>query len=207
MSPSPPTISISFSNGADGQLKDTARNIIKTSNGFTVNLISEPWIENAHVCAIDFPKDESEWPVSGLTQEPSVSFQNLGITTTQGGFQTIVKSPRVKESAYSLECEVHFYFYCRNRLLKFSQLFQAVDIIHPETKLCTATLVIGLVKMIHIRNDVYNQEDGEIDTRNYQVVSRLGDAYARLGDGFKLPSGNWKRDQHDIKKALSDKEE
>lgn len=103
-----------------------------------------------------------------------------------------------------MECEVHCYLHRRKRLLNIEQLFKAVDIIHPETNLCTATLIIGLVKMIHIRNDVYNQEDGEIDTQSYQVVSRLGDAYARLGDGIRLPSGNWKRDEHDIKKALND---
>lgn len=53
------------------RVKDTLNNI-KSGRGFTVNIISVPWIEQANVCAIDAPEDVGEWPVSGLTKEPSV---------------------------------------------------------------------------------------------------------------------------------------
>ncbi|KAJ7868630.1 hypothetical protein B0H14DRAFT_312598 [Mycena olivaceomarginata] len=69
--------------------KDTAENI-KATKGFTVNIISEPWIAQANSCAIDAPPGVSEWALSGLTKEPSVS----------------VKPARVKESAFALECEL-----------------------------------------------------------------------------------------------------
>lgn len=92
---------------------------------------------------------------------------------------------------------------CRYILIESIKLLQSIDIVHPDTKICTATLVIGLVKMIHVRNDVYNQETGEVKTEDLQVISRLGDSYARLGDGFKLKSGNWAKDEESIRQALS----
>lgn len=81
VSADPPTISISFRNASNGQLKDTPRNILQTKNGFTVNLISDPWAENAHICATEFPQSESEWPASGLTQKTSVSVANYKFLT------------------------------------------------------------------------------------------------------------------------------
>ena len=37
-----------------------------------MNIISEPWVNNANICAIDAPPEVDEWLVSGLTKEPSV---------------------------------------------------------------------------------------------------------------------------------------
>jgi flavin reductase (DIM6/NTAB) family NADH-FMN oxidoreductase RutF len=85
----PPVISVSVVNMGPGKPKDTARNIIATK-GFTVNIISEPFVENANVCSVEAPEGLSEWPLSGLTKEPSIH----------------VKPARVKESAFSMECEV-----------------------------------------------------------------------------------------------------
>ena len=72
VSHSPPLISISVAQLPDGGLKDTAANI-KRTKGFTVNLISEPFIENANVTSIDSPPKVGEWGMSGLTNAPSVS--------------------------------------------------------------------------------------------------------------------------------------
>jgi flavin reductase (DIM6/NTAB) family NADH-FMN oxidoreductase RutF len=66
----PPTISIACSNGPE-RMKDTANNI-KSGNGFTVNIISEPFAEQANVCSINAPENIGEWPISGLTKERSV---------------------------------------------------------------------------------------------------------------------------------------
>ena len=68
----PPVISISCSNNGPQGLKDTASNI-KATKGFTVNIISEPFIEGANTTSVDAPEDVSEWPISGLTKEESVS--------------------------------------------------------------------------------------------------------------------------------------
>ncbi|KAG5644391.1 hypothetical protein DXG03_008619 [Asterophora parasitica] len=89
VSSSPPVISVSITRNADSRPKDTLRNILATK-GFTVNIISEAWIAQANAASIDAPEDVSEWPLSGLTQEPSI----------------YVKAPRVKESAFSLELEL-----------------------------------------------------------------------------------------------------
>ena len=63
---------MSISSLSDGGLKDTADNIKKTKQ-FTVNIISEPFLENANVTSIDSPREVSEWGISGLTKAPSVS--------------------------------------------------------------------------------------------------------------------------------------
>ena len=71
------------------------------------------------------------------------------------------------------------------------QLFQSVDISHPDNGITTTTLILGLVKKIHIRNDVLN-EKGTVDPACLKPVSRMGDiTYARLGDGFRLPRPSW----------------
>ena len=68
----PPIVAISVRISDDGsRLKDTAHNI-RSLKEFTVNIISEPWVNNANMCAIDAPPEVDEWLVSGLTKEPSV---------------------------------------------------------------------------------------------------------------------------------------
>ena len=52
--------------------KDTRENILDTKE-FTVNIISETFVEAANSCAIEAPEHIDEWLVSGLTPEPSVS--------------------------------------------------------------------------------------------------------------------------------------
>ena len=86
----PPVISVSITRSAAlTRLKDSVANI-KVTKGFTVNMISEPWVMQANVCAVDAPEETSEWDFSGLTKEPSIH----------------VKAPRVLESAFSMECEL-----------------------------------------------------------------------------------------------------
>ncbi|KAH7903376.1 hypothetical protein BJ138DRAFT_1074133 [Hygrophoropsis aurantiaca] len=157
----PPIISFACSKGGNG-LKDTAHNV-KNSQGFTVNIISEPFVEQANATAIDAPSDLGEWEFSGLTKATSLH----------------VKASRVKESAFSMECE----------------LFQAIDIIHPETGEHTSTLVLALVKYIHVRNDMLN-ERGLVDITKFKPVSRLGDiSYARVGDAFRIPRPTWQQEK------------
>lgn len=61
---------------------------------FVVNIISEAFVEAANYTSIDAPHEVSEWELSGLTREAS----------------TLVKPPRVKESAFSMECVLEHYF-------------------------------------------------------------------------------------------------
>ncbi|CAL1704538.1 unnamed protein product [Somion occarium] len=153
----PALISISVAI-VNNKVKDTTRNILATKE-FTVNIISVPWIDNANACSIDAPADVSEWALSGLTKAPSVH----------------VKPPRVKESAFSMECE----------------LFQTIDITHPESGVKSTTLILGRVKYIHVRRDTLN-ERGNVDPDKLKPIGRLGDIlYASLGGGFRIPRPSW----------------
>ncbi|KAF5318421.1 hypothetical protein D9619_010923 [Psilocybe cf. subviscida] len=165
----PPIISISVVNYAT-VAKDTVRNI-RATNGFTVNIISEPWVDQANIGTVDAPYEVNEWPISGLTKAPSIH----------------VKAPRVKESAFSMECE----------------LYQAIEIKNPETGAVASTLVLGLVKFIHMRNDVIDAEKGTPDPGKLRAIARLGGiTYGKVTEGFILPRPSWKDVGEDIKSAL-----
>ncbi|KAI9460406.1 hypothetical protein HD554DRAFT_2197018 [Boletus coccyginus] len=165
---SPPIVSFSCSNGP-ARIKDTTNNV-KNSQGFTVNIISEPFVENANVTSVDSPPGFNEWSISGLTKAPSVH----------------VKAPRVKESAFSMECE----------------LFQAIDIVHPTTGECTSTLVLAHVKYIHVRNDMLT-ERRTIDLTKFKPVARMGDiSYARVGDAFRLSRPVWATEEKNLQEAI-----
>ncbi|PPQ65121.1 hypothetical protein CVT24_003012 [Panaeolus cyanescens] len=88
VTPYPPIVSISILHRAHSA-KDTLQNILDIKQ-FTANLISEPWVQQANISAIDTPSDVGEWPMTGLTKAPCVH----------------VRPPRVKESACSFECEL-----------------------------------------------------------------------------------------------------
>ncbi|KAK7693434.1 hypothetical protein QCA50_003002 [Cerrena zonata] len=159
----PPVVSISVT--AIPRVKDTALNIRATKE-FTVNVISTPWIDNANACSIDAPNEVTEWPLSGLTKAPSLH----------------VKPPRVKESAFSMECE----------------LFQDIDIKHPDTGASTQVLILGLVKTIHVRNDMLT-ERGTLDPDKFQPVGRLGDIlYSTLGKGYRIARPAWSDEKETV---------
>ncbi|KAI0937877.1 hypothetical protein AcW1_003919 [Taiwanofungus camphoratus] len=161
----PPVISVSCLNPA-GRAKDTTRNI-RATRGFTVSIISEPLVQHANVCATDAPAHVSEWPLSGLTKAPSIH----------------VKAPRVKESAFSMECE----------------LFHALDIVDPATGAAAAptTLVLGRVLCVHVRRDVLTAR-GRVDP------ARMGDiTYARQGAAFRLGRPAWDAQGEAILEALA----
>lgn len=67
----PPLVSISF-RLSPARPKDTRENILATKE-FTVNIISEHFVEAANSASTEAPADVNEWVVSGLTMSPSVS--------------------------------------------------------------------------------------------------------------------------------------
>lgn len=73
MTHSPPLVSFCCSNGP-ARIKDTTNNVKNSKGGFTVNIISEPFVHNANVTAIDAPPGFNEWSISGLTKAPSVPY-------------------------------------------------------------------------------------------------------------------------------------
>ncbi|KAF4616533.1 hypothetical protein D9613_008712 [Agrocybe pediades] len=172
VSKDPPLISIACSHLEGGSAKDTARNI-KSGTGFTVNVISESWIDQANVCSTPVPFELSEWPISGLTKAPSIK----------------AKAPRVKESAFVLECD----------------LFQAIDIRHPTTDEVVTTLILGHVNYIHMRNDVIEPVRGIVDIGKLKPIARVGGiTYAKVSEGFSLPSKQWKDIEEGVREKLGD---
>ncbi|KAF5380567.1 hypothetical protein D9615_004485 [Tricholomella constricta] len=89
---------------------------------------------------------------------------------------THVKPAYVKESAVSMECELYSFH----------------DISPPDSSEITTTLVLGLVKKIHIRNSVLDESGNGVDPSKLRPVARLGNrSYARLLDVFDLPRISW----------------
>ncbi|THH13337.1 hypothetical protein EW146_g6863 [Bondarzewia mesenterica] len=96
-----------------------------------------------------------------------------------------VKPACVKESAFIMECE----------------LFEAIDVVHPATGQTATTLILGLVKYVHVRKDVLT-ENGTVDPARLKPVSRLGDTtYSRLGDGFRLARPSWSQEGEKLQEA------
>jgi hypothetical protein len=80
-----------------------------------------------------------------------------------------------------------------------SQLFQSQDIFPDGAKLPSATLVLGRVKYVHVRNAVLRSNGLSADPAKLRPISRIsGMTYARLGEGFDLKRPEWS----DVKQIL-----
>ncbi len=90
MGEDPPIVMISINRLKDGQLKDTAANIL--GNGeFVVHMTDEAMAAPMHGCGEAFPADVSELARVGLTTTPSHT----------------VKPPRIVEAPVAFECVLH----------------------------------------------------------------------------------------------------
>ena len=57
----------------------------------------------------------------------------------------------------------------------------------------SATLVLGLISKIHVRNAVLSETGDTVDAGKLRAVARLGGTeYARIGEGFELERVRWK---------------
>ncbi|MBT3478941.1 MAG: flavin reductase family protein [Candidatus Marinimicrobia bacterium] len=87
----PPTISFCpVRRGADGDIKDTLRNI-RDTNVFALNIVSESFASEMVTTATEFPPEVSEFEVSGLTPVPCEKIDAM----------------RVGEAKISFECELN----------------------------------------------------------------------------------------------------
>ncbi|KAI0081303.1 hypothetical protein K474DRAFT_1656808 [Panus rudis PR-1116 ss-1] len=171
VSHNPPLLSVSLSL-SPRRPKDTRENI-KATKQFTVNIISEPFIEAANSCSIEAPDYINEWKVSGLTPEPSI----------------LVKPARVKESAVNFECE----------------LYESLDFSSSPGESPSTSLILGLIKQIHVRNAVLDDTKQTVDAAKLRPVARLGgNAYTTLGNIFELDRPSW-RALKDIAEKLNTK--
>jgi len=86
----PPIVTVTVLPTADGNMKDTGRNILATGE-FVVNLVSEDLAEAMNVTCIDAPSEVNELMLAGLETSPSAK----------------VVPPRIGTSPVSLECRLH----------------------------------------------------------------------------------------------------
>jgi flavin reductase (DIM6/NTAB) family NADH-FMN oxidoreductase RutF len=86
----PPILMISINRLQDGQLKDTAANILHNGQ-FVVHMSDEPIAKKMHDCGKNFPSNISELTEVGFTPVPSRT----------------VKPPRIAEAPIAFECVLH----------------------------------------------------------------------------------------------------
>ncbi|KAF8897036.1 hypothetical protein CPB84DRAFT_1681703 [Gymnopilus junonius] len=172
----PPMVSLSFSLSTR-RPKDTRNNILAT-NEFTVSIISEAFSEAANATSVESPANTNEWIISGLNKENA----------------TLVKPPFVRESAIGMECEA-------SKLL--FMLYSSQDITPSGSQEPSTTVILGLIKKIHVRESVLNEDGLTVDPAKLRPIARLGGtSYGRLLEGFDLPRISWKSIR-DFYKAMS----
>ncbi|KAF8967834.1 hypothetical protein BDZ97DRAFT_1976813 [Flammula alnicola] len=90
---------------------------------------------------------------------------------------TVVKPSFVRESAIGMECE----------------LYSFQDITPSTSSEPSTTVVLGLIKKIHVRESVLNEDGVTVNPAKLRPIARLGGTtYARLLEGFDLPRPSWK---------------
>ena len=148
----PPTVSISIAYSSSGNEKDTLVNIQETGE-FVVNS-SNAWLAGPVVFSGgSYAADFDELEEAGLT--PLASER--------------VAPPRVKESAWQMECKV----------------YKTMEI--GEVGAIGATvLVVGEVVKLHIDAEAYNE--GRIDGARLEALAKVGGyAYCKVEDTFEIP--------------------
>lgn len=94
-----------------------------------------------------------------------------------------------QESPFSMECEVEYIREIRNDEGKH-----------------TTTLVLGRVKVLHVRKDVIHPETGAVDSAKTLPVTRIGGLqYARTSLGYELERPKWDelKETDEVKAALA----
>ncbi|KAJ7188153.1 flavoprotein oxygenase [Mycena filopes] len=156
----PALLSVSFSL-SQKRSKHSRDNIVATRE-FTVNIISEAFIEAANCTAAEAPADVDEWILSGLTMTPS----------------TLVRPACVMESAVSLECELYF--------LKDLCPPDQPDLI--TTTLAVGLIKTAHVHESVFSADGTAVDPGKLRP----ISRLGGTTYARLLEGFDLERTSWK---------------
>jgi flavin reductase (DIM6/NTAB) family NADH-FMN oxidoreductase RutF len=83
----PPLVVLGLQSRSDGAIKDTPANIRETG-AFVVNLVDEALAEQMNICAVDFPREESEISAAGLDLCAGIA----------------VPVPRISSAPVALEC-------------------------------------------------------------------------------------------------------
>jgi len=83
-------VGVAYHSGEPPVPKDTAANIVETGE-FVINVVTEDLAEAMNICAIDFPRGESELEAAGLETASSA----------------VVRVPRIARAHAALECRLH----------------------------------------------------------------------------------------------------
>ncbi|KAI0538975.1 FMN-binding split barrel [Xylaria digitata] len=144
--------------------KDTLRHLVANCE-CTVNIISEHFTEAANATSIDAPTGCSEWTISGLT--PVYDCET-------------VRTPRVREAVFSVECRV-------DSIREFESRA------NPGKKSGCMVLLEGF--RFWVREDAINTERNAIAPEILRPMSRLGGiTYGRTTDAIELPRPVFERD-------------
>lgn len=101
-----------------------------------------------------------------------------------------MKPPRVKESAVSFECELH----------SFNDIESGK---RPGERSCT--LIIGLVKRIHVRTDVLTANGDAVDPFKLKPVLRMGGGgYGKWGEGYILERPSWNAEKEEVERFYAE---
>lgn len=72
-------------------------------------------------------------------------------------------------------------------------MYSFQDICLPGSVEPVVTVVLGLIKQIHVRESVLSEDGLTVDPGKLRPIARLGGpTYARLMEGFDLPRMSWK---------------
>jgi flavin reductase (DIM6/NTAB) family NADH-FMN oxidoreductase RutF len=86
-------------------------------------------------------------------------------------------------------------------------LYSFQDIGIPGVENPTATLVLGLIKRVHIREDVLSEDGTTVDPSKLRPIGRLGGVtYSRLLEGFDISLVSWEGIRKDYERISQDKD-
>jgi len=157
----PPMVAIGFCRGRNSTMKDSITNIL-ASKQFSINIISEWYLDAANHSCGAFPPHIDEYVESGMSKEECKA----------------IKASRVKEAGVSYECAlVHVHTMQNSRGM-------------PTTEVVLAQIIhIHVDETLMVKG--YDPLKPEVDTTKLKPLGRLGgNCYATLGEIVDIPRPN-----------------
>lgn len=159
MSKEPALLAVGILAEQDGAMKDTARNILDTSE-FVVNLVPRSAADAMNLTSIDTPAEVDELALAGLDTAPSVK----------------VKPPRIAISPVSFECRLHTPIVLSNQLIAIGEVIQlhiADAMMLDAERLDVNTPHLDLIARLHGRGFYSSAEPAfELSRPSPQISSR-----------------------------------
>ena len=154
----PPMVAIGFCRGRNATMKDSITNIL-ASKQFSIQIISEWYLDAANHSCGAFPPNVDEYEKSGMSKEECKA----------------IKSSRVKEAGVTFECA----------LVQVHTMQNAHGM--PTTEIVLAQVVqVHVDETLLVKG--YDPLKPEVDTTKLKPVGRLGgNCYTSLGEIVDIP--------------------